>query len=224
MKHIRPSSAFQNTTAKMSDRSGIQYFSRDIMPGMSATFFSIKSDAPTEIVVDNDCEYVHFSYIIKGKCQVNMPRCQTICEKQNLHAGFAPGERFTFKCSEQYESMELLVSPSLLQNLAGDGYHVLLRDIQNGFFVWSKPSLPNLRIAAGSLYNRLISSPGKIILSQASALEYLGQYLDCSETMTSEKIIGQRLYRKLSHAQDLLLADKDLCIISALRASDFLVG
>ncbi|MBO8085424.1 MAG: helix-turn-helix transcriptional regulator [Marichromatium sp.] len=154
---------------------GVQGWSIEVCPGMTAALYSGNGQRETQAVVVNTSHQVHFTCLLREASQARV-RDRVFCPKVGEGCiGYAPDERFAVRYGAQYQQIDLALSPELLGELVGEDFGQVSEAIAQGFLMRaSRPG--NRTIAAATRLAQRIQQPEPLLL-HAAALEYLGWLL-----------------------------------------------
>lgn len=176
---------------------------------ISARFSAVViDDCPVNrFTVNIDDELIHFSCILQGSSEISWRNGRAPYAADALHLGYAPGETVDLRCTGGFRTVELLISPEDLRSVSEELSAPLLNDLRDDFLArTSRPSVP-VATAARRFAARVEDASANALVVEATALEFLGTYLDHYAGRGDGGDVPRHHGRKLHAARDILLQD-----------------
>lgn len=179
----------------------------ELRPGMVAALYGGNGRTLTQGRMQSNSRYVHFSCLMQDMAQaeVRNHRCQP--NVGSGHIIFAPGEFFSARYGKDYISLDLMVEPEALADVAADDYDRIEPDIRQGFLVRQSVNNRQIMHAAHILASRLDHPRCQQLLLQSAALEFLGAHFSSLEGTQRSATLPQREQMRVMMARDRLLQD-----------------
>lgn len=182
---------------------------QEIQPGL-AVCLSTSADLPAsgeQTAFEGDNEYIHLNCQLEGIFQAQVKNVLLDCRQGDINMGFSEGEMFYSLHSENSCNLEIMITPEVLHELAGDELAGINFDAKLQFFV--KHAAPNIKVthAARQIAFLMQQKPKKTLLLYSSILNYLYWHLTALQGHTKCTGISFRERRQLNVAKDYLLSD-----------------
>lgn len=178
-----------------------------LQPGLAVVLYEGDGHNILRMNVQNDSTYIHFSCLLQG-------RVDAIVDGQELSPpiggggiGYLPGKKFSAYCSADYRSVELMVAPERLVELAGEEFEQIGCDIRDRSFL--RTCAPGQRSldAAIRLAEHIENSDSERLLLHAVALEFMAwRFKNIGAGLASDVFTVQER-KQLQEARAYLLAD-----------------
>jgi len=180
----------------------------ELQPGVTLSLYQIQRKQHEAPYLTHNSDCVCFSCLLEGANELSADKHNCKSAANDLHIVYMPGKSFRFNCSEKYHSVDLLIRPDALAALTGEHYQYFDQAIADNYYLKTFPASFEVIKAAKTLSYRAKNSDGKNLLTQAAAMEYLGQFL---EHVVSAGVtrISKRRQKQLTTAKERLL--QDLC-------------
>lgn len=155
----------------------------------------------------SESQYVHFNCLLQGKFNAHVRGQAISLSSGDLNVGYGEGETFHTEHTQDLSTVEVMVAPELLIELAGVDFSILKEHNICQFF--SRKSQPDWHVytAAIQLSHHLNQSHCQKLLLYSNALTFLHWHFKSFETKKLSEIIPQRERRCLYLARDHLLSD-----------------
>lgn len=182
----------------------------EIQPGLIAclsTSMNVDNSAK-EITFPGDNEYIHLNCLLKGKFEAKVKGEVLECNPGDVSMGFSAGEIFHMKNGQEFCNFELMITPEVLSNLAGDELSGLNFDKEMRFFVKNGCSCNKVISSATQITHLMKKNPRKSLLLHSAILDYLYWHLLASKSGNKITVnISTRERKQLLAAKEYLLQD-----------------
>ena len=190
-----------------SQHAGMEISTLTLPTGMIISDVGVTADQPVLLSAYNDLDAIHFSYLTAGSVQVDFGQNSQDLKHGCCNTGYAPHDRFHLRLSPGFRTIEILISPDLLESLAGEDYQKLGPNLKSGFYFNSRQNAPQMQQAAQRLSAMMSMESHSIFMVQAAALEFIAWNLDQAEENVSAPMLPRWEQRRLIEARDYLIQD-----------------
>lgn len=178
-----------------------------LRPGMVAALYGGNGRTQTQARMLNNSRYVHFSCLMQDMAEAEVRKHQCQPDVGSGHIIFAPGEFFSARYGKDYISLDLMVEPEALADVAADDYGRIEADIRQGFLVRTSTQNRQIMHAAHILASRLDHPKCQQLLLQSAALEFLGAHFSSLKDDKFPVTLPMREQQRIMTARDRLLHD-----------------
>ncbi len=179
----------------------------ELRPGMVAALYGGNGQTQTQARMLNNSRYVHFSCLMQDMAQAEVRGHEYQPDVGSGHIVFAPGEFFSARYGKDYISLDLMVEPEALADVAADDYLRIEADIRQGFLVRTSTQNRQIIHAAHILASRLDHPKCQQLLLHSAALEFLGAHFNSLEGDSTPTTLPMREQQRIITARDRLLHD-----------------
>jgi AraC family transcriptional regulator len=182
----------------------------EIQPGLIACLSTSvgTNSALKEVSFPGDNEYIHLNCLLKGRFEARVKGISLECMPGDVSMGFSAGEVFYVKNGQEFSNFELMVTPEVLFNLAGEELAGLDFDKKMAFFVKNGCPCKRVTTSAMQITHLMQEKPRKHLLLHAAILDYLYWHLIASKSDNKEVLnISTREKKQLLAAKIHLLHD-----------------
>lgn len=179
----------------------------ELRPGMVAALYGGNGRTQTQARMMNNSRYVHFSCLMQDMAQAEVRNHQCQPDVGSGHIIFAPGEFFSARYGKDYISLDLMVEPEALADVAADDYGRIEADIRQGFLVRTSTQNRQIMHTAHILASRLDHPKCQQLLLQSAALEFLGAHFSSLKDDKFPVTLPMREQQRIMTARDRLLHD-----------------
>lgn len=208
MQELKSAEFFDTSPGRSLAPAGVQVRTLDLQPGLAVSLvaFDVKQDlcAMTE---DEEGARVHFNCLLRGETRVCYDGQSFELDRDNVLAAFTPGKRFELGCSADCCSIELRITPQLLNQLAGEECERLCLSLGSDFCLFRNRNNLRIRDSADRLGRLLAEERSSSLLVHSAALEFLAWHLESMQPQASDTGICLRERRQLLIAREYLLSD-----------------
>lgn len=189
------------------ESNGLQVTMIKMLPGITLNLCQMQAGPGEQSYVTNSRGYISFCCPLEGVIEVSTDDHVYASTADDLHVVQLPEQDIRYTCSEHYRCVDLAIKQSTLETLAGSRYQHLDHAIAGGCHLKTLPNSLKVFKAAETLLLRA-NADNTGLLTQAAAMEYLGQFLEHLLTLHLTGM-NKRRQKQLSTAKARLL--KDLC-------------
>ncbi|AFJ01574.1 DNA-binding domain-containing protein, AraC-type [Methylophaga frappieri] len=154
---------------------GFQTRMLEVQPGLIAcvtSAFETPEHADDE-PAQGDNEYIHLNCLLSGKYAAKVKDVSLLCEQGHVNMGFSDGEIFHTEHCENLLNLELMISPQLLYELAGEELSGLNFDADLAFFIKSASQCQRGSAAASRVASLIQDGVEHSLLLQSAVLDCL---------------------------------------------------
>ncbi|CZF82441.1 MULTISPECIES: helix-turn-helix transcriptional regulator [Grimontia] len=178
----------------------------EVMSGLAVCIS--RSDAPsTPCTFPGDSEYVHLNCLLQGEFKARVRNINIHLREGEVTIGFSDGEEFHMPRPTEFCNLAVMITPKLLQEIAGEQ---LLQDSwwsDTSFFVKAVGKNPKIVSAALNIATLMNESPQRKLLLHAAVLSYIHWSLEACNDPVCHCSFNNREKHQLEAAKRYLLRD-----------------
>jgi len=186
-------------------------------------FLEVQSGLAVDLAVSNGAEqsdkiisfpgdktYIHLNCVLQGQFEAkvkDIPLCYTAGD---VSMGFSDGEVFHLNSGQAFCNIEVMITPQLLDEIAGEelGNFACDKDLQ--FFIRNAGRNPRAMHSAMQIVHLMQQAPRKKLLLHSAILDYIHWHLNAFQTKDGKVLVSARERKQLEMARDYLLQDLSL--------------
>ncbi len=155
------------------------YYYHEVQPGLIVSVFnsSMEDNVETEACFSGGSEYIHFNYLLDGRFEARIKDVNLELNPGDINMGFADGEAFYLSRNQNFYNLEIMITPEVLCQLAGEQLAGINADKKMDFFVRLGKPCQRLVMAAQQLTELIKQGSDKKLLLHATLLGYMYWHL-----------------------------------------------
>lgn len=157
-----------------------------------------------------DKKYIHLNCVLQGKFEAkvkNIPLCYTAGD---ISMGFSDGEMFHLNSSQAFCNIEVMITPQLLDEIAGEELGNFECDKDLRFFIRNAGRNQRAMHSAMQIMHLMQQKPCKKLLLHSAILDYIHWHLNAFQKKDGKVSVSPRERKQLEMARNYLLQDLSL--------------
>lgn len=181
----------------------------EIQPGL-AVCLSTSADlnaVHTQASFPGDNQYIHVNCLLQGRFEARVKDVALQCAAGDISMGFSDGEMFHTRHCHEFCHLALMLTPEVMNSLAGEALSGLNVDQALAFFIKSGRADQRVTLSANQVVSLMKQGSDKHLLLHSAVLDFLYWHLKAIENHSADEQVSVRERRQLNAAKDYLLHD-----------------